>query len=130
MALSFTKADVLLAAPELTGKGTDPQWTQVLADVALEVNTSCLSAAVANRIGIQLAAHFATERFGGTGAGGGGAGASGPLQSVTVGPVSKTFAVSSAFTSGSVSNAALATTKYGREYLRLTRLFSPRFAVT
>ena len=129
MALTFTSADVVLAAPELATV-TAPQWAQVLADVALELNSDAFaSVAVANRLGIQLAAHFATERYGGAAGGSGGGGASGPLSSVTVGPVSKTFAVSSAYTSGSLSAAALSSTKYGREYLRLMRLFAPRMAV-
>ncbi|MFZ5440468.1 MAG: DUF4054 domain-containing protein [Myxococcota bacterium] len=120
MALTIDKADVLLVAGELSSL-TDAQWAQVLADVALEVDVGPLTQAQADRLGVQLAAHLATERY----ATSGGGGAAGPLQSVTVGPVSKSFAVAS-----HAQNSALGSTKYGREYLRLVRLFGRRLAVT
>ncbi len=121
MALTIDKADVLLVAPELSAV-TDAQWDDVLADVEMEVSVSAFgSQAAADRAGKQLAAHFGTERFGTSGGGG----AAGPVQSISVGAVSKTFATPSA-----VEGSQFGGTKYGREYLRLVRLFCPRIAVT
>lgn len=122
MPLTIDKADVLLVAGELSGL-TDSQWDDVLSDVDTEVNVEAFgSQAKADRAGKQLAAHLATERYGTSGGGG----AAGPLQSVTVGPVSKTFAAPP----DRVKQSQFSGTKYGREYLRLVRLFCARAAVT
>lgn len=51
--------------------------------------------------------------------------ASGPVQSETVGQVSRTYAVSAASSSGGGYN-----TKWGAEYKRLTRSIPYRFGVT
>lgn len=121
MALTIDKADVLLIAPELSAV-TDAQWEDVLADLETEINVSAFGTqARADRAGKQLAAHLATERYGTSGGGG----AAGPLQSVSVGPVSKSYA-----SPGTVQNSQFGGTKYGREYLRLVRLFCARIAVT
>ena len=121
MALTIDKADVLLIAPELSAV-TDAQWEDVLADVDDEVSVTAFGGqARADRAGKQLAAHLATDRYGTSGGGG----AAGPLQSVSVGPVSKTYA-----SPGAVQSSQFGGTKYGREYLRLVRLFCARVAVT
>jgi hypothetical protein len=122
MALTVDKADVLLMAAELSAV-SDAQWAQIWADVALEVGeVTAGSQARADRMAIQLAAHLATVRHVRVG----GAASPGPLTSVSVGGVSKSFAQPQ----GGSANLSLQSTKYGQEYVRLTRLFGRRFEVT
>lgn len=120
MALTIDKADVLLFAAELSSV-TDAQWAAIFADVELEVGPLTAGNQLrADRMGAQLAAHFATVRHMRTG----GSAAPGPLTSVTVGQVSKSFA-----SPAPSQNMALESTKYGQEYDRLCRVFGRRFEV-
>jgi hypothetical protein len=124
VALTVDQADVLLVAPELSAV-TDAQWAAIWVDVELEVGpVAAGSQARADRLAVQLAAHQATTRY----LRSGGAATPGPLQSVSVGGVSKTYAVLQA--NAQSGGGALATTKYGQEYYRLVRLFGARTAVT
>lgn len=121
MALTIDQADVIGIASELASLD-DAQWESVLADVELEVNVAAFgSQANADRAAKYLAAHLATTLFGTSGGGG----AAGAVQSVSVGQVSKTFAVP-----GQVKESAYGGTKYGQEYLRLVRLYCARIAVS
>jgi hypothetical protein len=120
MALTIDQADVLLAAPELSGV-TNAQWAWMLAAVADEVGPALAgSQARADRMGVQLCAHLATVTYIRTG----GSSTPGPLVGVSVGAVSKSYASPLPFQPG-----ALESTKYGQEYLRLVRLFGRRMEV-
>lgn len=124
MALTIDKAEVLLIAPELS-EVTDAQWDFVISAADDEVATTYLgNQARADRMGTYLAAHLATVLYGAGFTGGGGV--AGPLTSVTVGNVSKTFAApqSAAQAAGNYER-----TKYGLEYLRLRKTFGPRVDV-
>jgi hypothetical protein len=122
MALTVDKADVLLVAAELSTV-TDAQWASIWADVELEVGVAGAGSQVrADRLAVQLAAHMATVRH----VRSGGAASPGPLTSVSMGGVSKSYAQPA----GGVRNSALESTKYGQEYVRLTRLFGRRILVT
>jgi hypothetical protein len=123
VALTITSADVVDLAPELSGV-TAPQWARVLDDVALEVGVGVAgSQQRADRMGLQLAAHLATVRYLLTSS----ALATGPLVSISAGGISKTFASSPAAVSPGAQ--AFMRTRYGQEYLRLTRLFGRRLEV-
>lgn len=112
--ITITWDDVVALAPELASISAAGQ-TQVLAQVALQVKPdSWGSVERGNTAAIWLARHLATvAKRRGTGA----------LTGVRVGEVSKSFATSS-------SKSDLESTAYGAEYLRLVRLWMPRFALT
>lgn len=108
--------DVLAIAPELSEV---PQETRdrVLGWVNADLNVSAWgSEARAARAGCYLAAHLLTLSKPG------GAGGKAELQSITVGAVSKSYAVSS-------EKGALSSTGYGREYARLLSVTPGRWLV-
>lgn len=130
MALTITKADVvLLPAPELAARAdlTDPIWDILIEWAGAEIGSNLGSQANQDRCGRYLVAHLATlwpvQASAGAGGMGGLMGSGGPVTGVTVGAVSRTNAVAEGWSKLSVSAAALATTAYGREFLRLIRLF-------
>lgn len=116
--LNITWADVTGLAPELATLPAASQTT-VLTHVKAQVSVAHYgSEAKALIVGTYLAAHLGTiiaKKLGSTA----------PLQSVSAGGVSKTFAVSVASDSTS-----LQTTTYGKEYQRLARVWGRRFAAT
>jgi len=132
MALTITRRDVLLEAPELDCNVIDPDvFDRKIADAALQVNASAVSSqSRADRLGVLLVAHELTlwrRRK----EGGGASAASpavGPLTSVRVGGVSKSFA--SVSDGLSEAGKALSSTQYGVEYARLVRLWVIRGGVT
>lgn len=110
MAVTVTKDQVLALAPELSTL-TDAQWNLVVADVQAEVAVDFFSSpARAGAAAVWLGAHLGTilKR--------GGSATAGQAQSITVGPITKTFANSGARSSASVD--LLKSTSYGQEYLR------------
>ena len=120
MAVTITKADVLLVAAELNAV-TDSEWAGIFDQVNEEVGIGNLGTQKRVDIaGVQLAAHLATVQQ----IRKGGGSTPGPLTSITIGGVSKSFAAPTM-----TRNQALESTKYGQEYLRLIRLFGRRFLV-
>lgn len=98
---------------ELASLSVDSQ-NEILTQVALQVKPSAWGSEDHARAGrLWLARHLGSLRKGGTGV----------LLGVTVGQVSKTFA-------NPMSLGALQSTRYGNEYLRLMRIWLPRFATT
>lgn len=123
MAVTITKADVLLVAAELSVV-TDSQWAAIFDAVNEEVGIcNAGSQKRANLMGVQLAAHMATVRHLRKGA----TASPGALTSITIGGVSKSFA---APTTALTSSGDMQSTKYGQEYLRLVKLFGRRILVT
>lgn len=103
--MAITKIDVLNVAPELSAV-TDPQWTALLAYVALQLNTDVWGGWL-DMGSAYLAAHLATlTRRRGMGA----------VQSEHVGQVSR------AYLAISLTPGSLESTAYGAEYLRLMRM--------
>lgn len=125
MPLSFVKTDVEARFPELTAFGlSDPQWTQFISDANQEITiTSWLDQPTADRAGENLVAHMATlENVRAT------VGVSAilnpnQLQTVTVGPITKTWAALKAAENANDPDGVLDLTIYGREYRRLRKLF-------
>lgn len=118
MALTLTWETVTALAPELASISVDTQEV-ILAQVALEVSVGTWgSQAKADTAACWLARHMGALRQRGMGS---------PLvSSISVGGVSKTYSTP---TEGGGGGAALSQTAYGAEYLRLVRLWLPRFAV-
>lgn len=131
MALTITARDITLEAPELECNAIDSdRMAKAIADAALQVNVGAVSTqARADRLGVLLVCHELTlwlqRRKGGVG---GAAQSVGPLTSVSVGGISKSFAS----TTDGLSEAAkaLSSTSYGREYSRLVRLWVLRGGVS
>ena len=131
MAITITKAEVIAIAAEFADpRLTSDQWATVLLLTSEQVNVSAFPSQVkADLAARYLAAHIATKLKANEAAGSGNGGAQGPLSSVTVGSVSKTFRTSSAVDSVSSQAAELMSTSYGREYYRLVRLWCPRIVL-
>lgn len=123
--LTITKDDVVAyPAPELAQADIDDTtWTLLISLAGQEMSATLGTQDKIDRCGRFLVAHMATllnkQKRGANAAGG----AAGPLQSVKVGPVEKTFATVEAWTKAPVTAAVLGTTSYGQEYLRLIRIF-------
>lgn len=112
MAYTITWEEVTALAPELASVSSAGQ-AQILAQVQMEVAESKWgSPERAKTAAIWLARHMATFRGGSTAG----------LSSISVGGVSKSFA--------GASESDFAQTKYGKEYLRLLKLWMPRFLLT
>lgn len=128
MALTITKTEVQAIAGELAGSAlSDPEWAVVLDLTDAEINVSAFgSQSKGDMAARYLAAHKAVRFLASKTTGAGSSAPAGPLTGVTVGPVSKTFAQPVTMTTGPASSAELQTTSYGREYLRLVRLWSQR----
>lgn len=126
--LSVTKETVLERFPELDGEPPMPDvvWDEILADVGMEIPiTSWLSQETADRAAKWLTAHMVVLEKKRISDGVLGATASGQLQEITVGPVTKKFFIPSSPDSkeSATTDELLARTEYGREYLRLRTLF-------
>lgn len=130
--LPITRQDVVLAHPELaqvdavaTANKLEPVdvWTKLINDADLEIRKDQLTTEQRNRMGIELVGHFAWSWLQ-SAAGTNPNGTAGPVTQVSVGGVSKSFAAPEAWTANAgVLRAQLATTRYGKEFLRLGRLF-------
>lgn len=123
--LTITKADVTeYPAPELAKAGlTDPQWKRLIEAAGQEMSASLGTQDRIDRCGRYLVAHMATLLWQSKQGAKASGGPAGPLTQVTVGPVSKSFAVPEAWQKAALTAAVLSTTKYGQEYLRLIRVF-------
>lgn len=131
MALTITQRDVFLEAPELECNViASDVMANAIAQVALEVNVGAVSTLDrANRLAVLLVCHRLTlykQRASGVGAI---AQAVGPLASVSVGGVSKSFASASEGLSGDNAKT-LSNTAYGKEFARLARLWTIRGGVS
>jgi hypothetical protein len=117
-ATTITWSDVTALAPELADKPVEFQ-NAILTQVRDEVtDTKWGSMTRANIAAAWLARHLATVAPRG-------AGGYGPLSSISVGGVSKSFAQVS-----STDGTSLSSTRYGNEYLRLIKVWfaGPRLA--
>jgi len=133
VALTITKRDIWMEAPELECGAVDADvLDRYIAQAALEVNVAAAgSQEKANRLGVLLVAHMATGWRTRKGGASGFASPAGPLTSVSVGGVAKSFANPVESSEGlSASSKLMGTTSYGREFIRLVRLWSPRASVT
>jgi hypothetical protein len=126
MPLTTTMTTVVTRFPELANEPalTNAAWAMLIADANMEIPvTSWLDQASADRAGDNLVAHHvALEKLrllNGLSA----ATAPGQLQSVTVGPISKTFVVPQRQPGAAQGDDVLSLTIYGREYMRLRKLF-------
>lgn len=125
MSLTITKDEVIAIAPELgqNPKITDDVWDLFLGFAADEVGSEIPDQSSKDRCGRYITAHLVTT-WARSAAGMSPTGSpAGPLSQVTVGPVSKTFAVPKAYLEAAMTDAVLLTTTYGREFLRLIRLY-------
>lgn len=131
MAITLTKEQVIAVAAEFAGSRlTNDQWDTVLLLTNEQTNVAAFpSETKANIAQRYLAAHIASGLTTSTAPGSGVGGAAGPLSSVTVGSVSKTFRTGSNVDSVSSIGAAFMGTSYGREYLRLVRTWCPRIVL-
>lgn len=119
MTVTIDQDEVEAIAPELGDDAlADAQWLLLLETAALQV-VGFPTERKAQIAGAWLAAHLGTVQKPNSGSG------SAPLQSISVGAVSKTFAVSMAMDASSLQS-----TSYGREYDRLVKMWCPRMAVT
>lgn len=109
--MAVDKASVLLIAPELSSVG-DESFSATIAHAQQLVNRDAFGT-LADTATNYLVAHLLT----GTGAGQ-------EIQSVSVGPVSKTFRTSSTADSG------FSSTRYGAHYMRLVKACIHAVAVT
>lgn len=127
--MAVTRAMVKLEAPELECESIDSDvFDQAISQAALEVNVNAVSAARGDRLMTLLVAHrlslWVRRKKGAGGAGT----PTGALTSVSVGGVSKSFADPTG--DASYSEKLMAQTHYGREFIRLRRLWAPRGAVS
>jgi hypothetical protein len=127
--LGVTKDSVLNRFPELQAEPlvTNLVWTQLIADANMEIPiTSWADQASADRAGTWLIAHMVAFEKQRITDGLAGVTAPGQLQSITVGPVTKTWAQKPASTTAAGSamdDDVLNRSAYGREYLRLRSMF-------
>jgi hypothetical protein len=116
--MAVTWTDVVALAPSLVDVPVEAQ-TLILAQVARQVGPVKWGAWVDDGR-LYLAAHLGAMYLSADEAGGGGGSVVGPVQSETVGPVSRTFAILSS--SAGSSSAAFDATAWGQEYKRLRSL--------
>lgn len=119
-----TKQLVIDLAPELNDPLlTDTDWSRTISWADDETSSRLGTQARKNRAETFLVAHMMTQlratRHGQTTLGMG----QGAVTGVTAGAVNKTFAVNETWANLAITAAVLATTIYGREYLRLIRIF-------
>lgn len=128
MAITITKVEVIAIAAEFAGTAlTDAQWATVLLLTGEQINVAAYPSQMKADLSARyLAAHYAAKLKAAASPGSGIGGAAGPLSSVTVGQVSKTFRTPGTVDASSSQAADLQTTSYGREHLRLARMWCPR----
>jgi hypothetical protein len=131
VAYDLAKEDILLVARDLTAATLpDDVWADVIVEVKLEVSSAGWGSDANAKMGAKwLGAHKALLRKRAA-AGGAGSAAAGPLIAVTAGKLSKQYAAPKQSMTASPGDAALESTTYGLEFLRLRRLFGRRMAVT
>ena len=121
----ITWAMVCALAPALSTVTLEAQ-TEILADVEREVAPSKWAGAVdAGRLA--LARHKGVLALAAASSGTGGGTVIGPVSSETVGPVTRTFAVSSSTGGSASSGGTLDATAWGQEYKRLRKMLPARF---
>jgi hypothetical protein len=129
MPLTISARQIFMEAPELECAGIDTDVVaKAIADASMEIGTGMLTQSHADRLGVLLCAHQLTlwlQRKKGVG---GASQASGPVTSISAGGVSKSFA--NALQGATMNEQALGSTQYGREFVRLRRLWTPRSAVS
>lgn len=126
LSVPITQGDVLAVAAELANPPlTLNQWTLVLQRANTEVNEDAFGNAYrAGMAARYFAAHLALKVRASAAPGFGASSPAGPLASVQVGQVSKSFDTSGAsMSTWSQQAEELRSTAYGREYLRLVRLW-------
>ena len=127
-----TQAEVEAVAGELGGAAlTSGQWVTALLRANNEITRSAFGSDYqANMAARYFAAHVALKLKQAATPGFGAGAAAGPVSSVTVGQVSKTYDTSGAsMSTWSQQAEELRSTAYGREFLRLVRLWAPRAMV-
>jgi hypothetical protein len=126
MPLTVVKQDVLDRFPELA---VEPEvsnlvWDELIADANAEINVpSWLDQASADRAGTWLIAHMVTREKLRITNGLTALSQTGQLQSVTVGPVTKTWAPRPTSETKRLDDDTLELTEFGTEYLRLRSRF-------
>lgn len=129
MPLTVNARTIFMVAPELECAGIDGDIIEkAIADAGLEVAVGPLTQTQADRLGALLCAHSLTLWLQRKRGAGGAAMPSGPVTSVSAGGVSKSFA--NAVQGGTLGEQVLGSTLYGREFVRLRRLFAPRIGVS
>lgn len=132
--VGLTKEQVIGVCGELAGSAlTDDEWDLQIELTQLEINpgANAFNGEVrANVAARWLCAHKALKYLASKRVGAGLGGPAGPLSSVTVGQISKTFRTPGNVDAGSSADAEFQSTAPGREYLRLVRLWCGRaFAI-
>lgn len=127
----LTQAEVIAVAGELNTGLTSDQWTLVLLRANTEIDELAMGSAYrANMVARYYAAHVAVKLKQAMAAGAGTNAPAGPVSQVSVGAVSKSYDTSAASMSTWSQQAEdLRSTLYGREALRLMRLWAPRAIV-
>ena len=122
---TVTRQDVEMIAPELGCGAIDPDvWSLLISNALVELGSStCIDAAQSKMLAVLLVADKATQFI--ERKNGGASSAKGPMTGVTVGSVSKSFSDSRIAGMAAASSLGLASV-YGREFLRLSRLWGAR----
>lgn len=131
-AVAVTKEQILAVAGEFADPAlTSDQWALVVQRVGLECDDEgWASPERASMAARYLGAHFAAKLKASMAPGAATSLPAGPVQSVTVGAVSKSYDTSGAsFATWSQAAEELRSTSYGREFLRLVRLWAARTLV-
>lgn len=122
--LTIDSVDVIAIAPELSNALlTQDDWDRQIAWAADEMSPSLGAQLRLDRCGSFLVAHLMSQLLEARKGSGSNGGAAGPIASATVGKVSQSFVASDAWKGSSIAAAQLQTTRYGREYLRLIRIY-------
>lgn len=116
--MAVDRAAVVAIAPELDAvPADDARWDAFLADADLFCGARTLGSAKADAAKKYLVAHWLTASVQGVASE---AAETGPLKSVTIGPVTKVFDTASS--NGTVTADNLASSRYGAMYLKLIRV--------
>lgn len=127
--LTFSPRDVLAIAPELECDAIDSDvMANLISNTLLEFSSpDGVATEQAKRLAILRVADMATQYL--QRKNGGAAGPSGPLQSVAVGGVSKSFSDPVSMASLSTASSLGASNYYAREFIRLARLWGSHVRV-
>ena len=132
--VGLTSEQVIAVCAELADPAlSTEEWDLLIELTQAEINPGANAFATVARANIAaryLCAHKAVKFIASRRTGSSIGGAAGPLSSVTVGAISKTFRTPGTVDAGSSVDAEFQTTAPGREYLRLVRLWCGRvFAI-
>ena len=132
--VGLTKAQIIAVCGELADPAlSTEEWETIIEIAQAQLNPNLNgfgSVKKANIAGRFLGAHLGLKMKAAKNAGAGIGGVSGPLASVTVGQVSKSFSTSGNVDAGGGAAADLQSTTPGREYARLIRVWAGRIAVS